>query len=553
MRKEADFFARSEYKRRKVAGNRRGQRPEFLAAMAIATAVFVTACDVGPKYHKPTTAVAPAYKELTPDQFKEVEGWKQATPNDAVLKGKWWEMFNDPLLNSLEEQVAISNQNVALADAQFRAARALIRQARSQLFPTIGVSPSVTASHFPASGGSSSTTPTTPTPPTGTGTGSTGTTGTTGTTGATPTTSGRVAGTGTTTDFSLPFDASWEPDLWGRVRNNIKANVYQAQASAADLENVRLTYQADLAVDYFQLKGLDAQKKLLDETVEAYRKALDLTKALFETGIDSEESLSQAETQLEQTEAQATDTGIQRAQFEHAIAVLIGKPASSFSLDFGPLVANPPAIPFGVPSQLLERRPDIAAAERNVAAANAEIGVARAAYYPNLTLTASGGFQSSAIGSLLTWPSRFWSVGAQLAETLFDGGLRKGVTEQARAVYDETVATYRQDVLAAIQAVEDNLAQLRILSTEKQQQLAAVKSSQRTLTIALERYRTGIDSYLNVITAQTTLLGNQRTELTLETEQMTSSVQLIMALGGGWDSSQLPTPTQLISDKPINP
>jgi NodT family efflux transporter outer membrane factor (OMF) lipoprotein len=549
MRKMADLCVRAENNKGKFAKSRKARRPGLLAVIAIATAIFVTACDVGPKYHKPTAAVAPAYKELTPDQFKEVEGWKTATPADDVIRGKWWEMFNDPQLNSLEEQVNISNQNIALADAQFRAARALVKQARSQLFPTIGVSPSVTTSRFPTSGGTAVA------PNTGSGSGATGATGTTPTTGTTGTssTSTTSSGSGRTTDFSLPFDASWEPDLWGRVRNNIKSNVYLAQASAADLENVRLTLQAELAVDYYQLRGLDAQKKLLDDTVEAFQKALDLTKALYETGIDSAESVSQAETQLESTQAQDTNTGIQRAQFEHAIAVLIGKPASVFSLPFAPIQVNPPAVPFGVPSQLLERRPDIAAAERSVASANAQIGVAIAAYYPNLTLTASGGFESSTIGSLLTWPSRFWSVGAQLAETLFDGGLRKGVTEQARAVYDETVATYRQDVLAAIQAVEDNLAELRILSQEKQQQTAAVNSAQKTLDIAIVRYRTGIDPYLNVISAQTALLSNQQTELTLEIEQMTSSVQLIMAVGGGWDSSKMPTPAQLVSSKPINP
>jgi NodT family efflux transporter outer membrane factor (OMF) lipoprotein len=501
------------------------RRAGFLPSVAIATIIsmmFVTACNVGPKYHKPSTPVAPAYKELTPDQFKETDGWKFAAPKDDVIRGKWWEMFNDPLLNTLEEQVNISNQNVALADAQFRAARALVVQARSQLFPTVGVAPSVT-------------------------------TGTTGTTGSTQTGSTSTKTSNRVTEFALPFDASWEPDLWGRVRNNIKANVYLAQGAAADVENVRLTYQADLAVDYYQLRGLDAQKKLLDQTVEAYRKALDLTKALYETGIDSEESVSQAETQLRTAEAQDTDTGIQRAQFEHAVAVLVGKPASVFSIEFSPLEANPPAVPFGVPSQLLERRPDIAAAERSVAAANAQIGVAIAAYYPNLNLTAGGGFESSAIGNLLTWPSRFWSVGASLAETLFDGGLRRGVTDQARAVYDETVATYRQTTLAAIQAVEDNLAELRILSQEKVQQDAAVTSAQRTLVIATDRYRLGIDSYLNVISAQTTLLSNQQQALTIRTEQMTSSVQLVLAVGGGFDSSQLPTPAQMVSKQPINP
>lgn len=486
-------------------------RKRIMALMLMASILLSSitpGCNMRPKRPKPPVPTPPAYKELTPDQFKETDGWKTAQPGDDIIRGKWWEMFNDPLLSTLEEQINISNQNIAPAEATFRAARALVRQARSDLFPTITTSPSMTASRFP----SNSNRITTP------GTGSAGTT----------TTSGS-----TVTNYSLPFDVSWVPDLWGRVRNNVAANFYQAEASAADLENVRLTMRAELAANYYQLRGIDAQKQLSDSIVAAYQQSLELTRVLYQTGIVSEQDVSQAQTQLESARAANIDLGIQRAQFEHAIAVLVGEPASSFSIPVEALNARPPAIPFGIPSELLERRPDIAAAERRVAAANAQIGVARAAFFPTLNLSASGGFQNTVFGNLLNWPSRFWSVGPALAQTLFDGGFRAAVTEQARAVYDETVATYRQTVLTAFQGVEDNLAALRILSQERQQQEIAIQSAQRTLTLATERYRTGIDSYLNVITAQNTLYSNQQTAVTIRTEQMVTSVRLIMALGGG--------------------
>ena len=335
----------------------------------------------------------------------------------------------------------------------------------------------------------------------------------------------------------MPFDASWEPDFWGRIRNTVKANSLEAQATLADLENVRLTVQAEVAVDYFELRVLDAQKQLLDATVLAYQESLKLTQAQYDSGLASGQDIEQAETQLEITHAQATDLGIQRAQLEHAIAMLLGQPASSFSITTNPLTANPIAIPFGVPSQLLERRPDVAAAERRVAEANAQIGVARAAYFPTITLSGSAGYQSTSVGNLFSGPSLVWSVGATMAQTLFDAGLRKAVTEQAWAIYQGTVANYRQTVLTAFQEVEDNLSTLRILSQELQQQNAAVESSQRYLTLANARYQSGLDSYLNVITAQTTLLSNQRTAMNLQMQQMTASVQLIKALGGGWDVS----------------
>jgi NodT family efflux transporter outer membrane factor (OMF) lipoprotein len=484
-----------------------------VAAALLCSAVLFQGCDVGPKYNRPSAKVPATFKEVTPDDLQKMDGWKVAQPQDTALHGKWWEIFGDSQLNVLEEQVNISNQNVAAAFASFMAARALVREARSQYFPTVSVGGSIVRQHQP---GSSS----------GTTSGNSGT---------------------TFTNYSLPFDASWTPDLWGRVRNTVRANVANAQASAADLENTRLTAQAELAVDYFQLRGQDALKQLLDSTVVAYEESLKLTKALYETGIDSDEAVAEAETQLETARAEDTHLGILRAQYEHAIALLVGQPASSFSIAVEPLKTPPPAIPFGVPSQLLERRPDIAATERLMAQANAQIGVARAAFYPTLTLSASAGFQSTKASSWLTWPSRLWSVGPAISETIYDGGLRRATLEQVRAQYDQTVANYRGTVLTAFQQVEDNLSALRILSKEIQEQDTAVQSAQRSLKLATDRYRLGIDPYLNVITAQTTLFGNQQTAVNLRIQQIVASVQLVEAVGGGWDSSTLPTSQQIIS------
>jgi NodT family efflux transporter outer membrane factor (OMF) lipoprotein len=496
---------------------------------------------VGPKYHTPSTLTPTpeAYKELTPAESKDADGWKVAQPKDDALRGKWWEIFNDPELNALEEKVNISNQNIASAAAAFFAARALVKEARAQLFPTVTTNPAITVQRPSATqgGGAGSSS--------GSGSGSGGTGTGTGT-GSGSTTSSR----GTFTDYTLPFDATWQPDLFGRIRNTVRAAAYGAQASAADLENTRLTVQADVAADYFQLRGQDSLTELLDSTVVAFQESLDLTTALYETGIDSEESVRQAETQLEATKAQAAALGIQRAQFEHAIAMLTGQPASTFSIPVEPLKTPPPAIPFGLPSQLLERRPDIAAAERLVAQANAQIGIARAAYFPTVTLTAIAGFESTSFTSWFTWPSRFFSMGPSVAETLFDAGLRRATVMQFRAQYDETVANYRQAVLTAFQQVEDNLASLRILSVEIQHQDAAVVAADRTLVLALDRYKLGIDPYLNVITAQTALLSNKQTAVNLRIQQMTASGGLIQALGGGWDASQLPTPAQLVSKAP---
>jgi len=473
--------------------------------------LLLPGCVVGPKYHRPSVDTPGTFKEVTPDDLKKMDGWKVAQPQDSALHGKWWEIFGDPQLNALEEQVSISNQNVASAFANFMAARALVRQARAQYFPTLTVGASATRQRAVTTG-----------------------------------TNGQPAGA-TFNDFSLPFDASWTPDLFGRVRNLVRAAAANAQASAADVENTRLTAQAELAVDYFQLRGQDALKQLLDSTVVAYEKSLELTRALYETGIDSDEAVAQAETQLEATRALDTNLGILRAQYEHAIALLAGKPASSFSIAIEPLKTPPPAIPFGVPSQLLERRPDIAANERLMAQANAQIGVARAAYFPTVTLSASAGFNSQKASSWLTWPSRFWSVGSAISETIYDGGLRRATVEQYRAQYDQTVANYRNTVLTAFQQVEDHLSGLRILSQEIQEQDVAIQSAQRSLKLATDRYRLGIDPYLNVITAETTLFSNQQTAVNLRIQQIVDSVQLVEALGGGWDASTLPTPQQIIS------
>ena len=507
---------------------KRKQRNQGTSALAFARRLSIGAacatllggCTVGPKYHTPSAPTPGAYKELTPANFPTTDGWKVAQPKDDELRGKWWEMFNDPQLNALEEQVNISNQNIAAAAASFFSARAIVKEARAQYFPALTTNPSISQIRQSASL-------------------RTFTTG-----------SGGGSANLSFTEYNLPFDASWQPDLFGKIRNTVRSQVYSAQASAADLENTRLTVQSELAIDYFSLRTQDALQELLDSTVIYYQESLKLTQALYETGIDSDEAVAQAETQLETTQAQATGVGLTRAQFEHAIAVLVGKPASDFSVPVEPLKAKPPAIPFGVPSQLLERRPDIAASERLMAQANAQIGVATAAYYPTVTLSAVLGLESTSITSWFTWPSRYWSVGPALAQTLFDAGLRHATVQQFRGAYDQTVANYRLAVLTGFQQVEDGLSALRILSLEIQQQDTAVRSAERNLKVATDRYKLGIDPYLNVITAQTLLLSAKETAVNLRNQQITSSVQLIEALGGGWGKSQLPSGQQLMAKLP---
>jgi NodT family efflux transporter outer membrane factor (OMF) lipoprotein len=457
---------------------------------------LLAACTVGPDYIRPTTEIPGAYKEK--------EGWKVAQPKDHLPRGAWWEIFNDPELNALEEQANISNQSVMVAEAQFRQARALVQVARAAYFPTVTIGASFTRSR------ASQNAP--------------------GATGASPK---------ATSDYLLVADASWEPDLWGKVRRTVEASKASAQASAADLESARLLVQAELAQDYFLLRLLDGQKQLLEEAVAAFQKSLELTKNRYASGVASRGDVLQAETQLKTTQAQAIDVGVQRAQLEHAIAVLVGKPASLFSIPVTPLAVAPPAVPVGVPSELLERRPDIAGAERRVAAANAQIGVAVAAYYPTVTLSASGGFDSSSLSKWFAWPSRLWSVGPGISETVFDGGLRRAQNAAARAAYDGTVASYRQTVLTGFQEVEDNLAALRILGEEAKAQDEAVKAAQQSLTFTTNQYKAGTVSYLNVLVAQTTVLNNEITALGILSRRMTAATLLIKALGGGWDESLL--------------
>jgi len=427
-----------------------------------------------------------------------------------MLRGKWWEIYNDSELDALEEQLTIDNQTIKQSFENFMAARSLIAQARSQLYPTIGTAPGYTRSQGSANLGTASTS-------------------------ATASSSHQ---TGITT---LPVSASWEPDLWGRVRSLIHEQQYNAQLSAADLENQKLTEQATLAVTFFEIRGQDALIEVFQHTVEADKKALEIARSRYETGVDDQISVVEAENTLQNAQAGLTNLGIARAQYEHAIATLVGKSASDFSMPSKALKATPPAIPLGIPSQLLQRRPDIAAQERAMAAANAQIGVAVAAFYPNLSISASGGLESSTFKHLLDWPSRFWSVGPGISETIFDAGLRRATVNQYEAIYNADVAAYRQTVLTAFQQVEDALSSVRIVSNQVKQQEEAEKSAQRFVELETGRYQTGIDPYVNLVTAQTTLLADQQTLTSLRTEQMTASVQLIEALGGGWDASQLPS------------
>jgi NodT family efflux transporter outer membrane factor (OMF) lipoprotein len=484
---------------------------KYATGMAIATGLL-SGCMVGPKYQAPSpmpTATAPpvSYKE-SPTQFQDTDGWKVAQPQDAMLHGKWWEIYNDPELNALEEKLNIDNQNIKQFFENFMEARTLIAEARSQLYPTVAIGPSYSRSRSSSNLGTSGT--------------------------ANP---GHESSLG-----SLPADISWAPDLWGKVRNTIHEQQYNAQLSAADLENEKLTEQASLAEFFFEIRGQDALQQLLNDTVDADKKALELTQAQYDTGIGDRISVVEAQTTLQSVQSQAINLGVARAQFEHAIAVLVGATPTQFSIPVKPLLTDSPPIPIGMPSALLERRPDIAGAERTLAAANAQIGIAYAAYYPTLTLSASGGFESSTWKHLFDWPSRVWSIGPSVSETVYDGGLRRATVNQFIATYNGDVASYRQTVLTAFQQVEDNLAATRILSQQVLKQQEATNSAEEGLKLEMARYQTGVDPYLLVVTAQTTLLSNQQTLATLHVEEMTSSVMLVEALGGGWDRTQLPTP-----------
>jgi NodT family efflux transporter outer membrane factor (OMF) lipoprotein len=475
--------------------------------VALLLVLLLAGCTVGPKYVKPAVPTTPAYKEEVPDSFKESDQWQPAHPADQTSRGNWWEIFGDPELNKLEQQIADSNQNLKVAEARFREARAAIRFNRAAQFPTISTSPS--ASYVKSSDFS-------------------------------PNFPSKIQQS-SKGDFVLPFDLSYELDLWGRVRRSVAAAREEAQATAADYETAKLSLEAELALDYFELRSADAQKQLLDDTVKAYTDNLQLTLNRFKGGVAPRADVAQAQTQLDTTRVQDTDVTVQRAQFEHAIAILIGKPPAEFSLAAVPLNYQPPSIPIGLPSELLQRRPDIAAAERRVAEANQQIGIARAAYFPTVTLGGTAGFSGSQGSNWFGWPSGFWAVGPALAETLFDAGRRRATSESARANYDATVATYRQTSLTAFQEVEDNVAALRILENETEQQQEAVASSQESLQLFTNRYKGGVDTYLQVITAQTIELANERNAIDILRRRLDASVLLIKALGGGWNVSSLPT------------
>jgi NodT family efflux transporter outer membrane factor (OMF) lipoprotein len=478
-------------------------RASLIAAMIAGTATLLAACTLGPNYARPGVEAPAAYKEA--------QGWKPAEPRENEPRGPWWKVFDDPQLDALLGQVEVSNQTIKAAEARVREARALTQQAQAAFFPIVTANASATRSGG-RSGGSTSAG-----------------------------VSNSQSSGGASNNFNVALDVNWELDLWGRVRRTVEAGEATAQASVADLEAAKLSAQAQLAEDYFLLRAQDAQIRLLNDTVDAYQKSLKLTQNQYAVGVAARADVAQAETQLKSTQAQALDAGVQRAQLEHAIAVLLGKAPADFSIAPEAVATTFPPIPPGLPSELLERRPDIAAAERRAAAANAQVGVAEAAFFPSLTLSATGGFQSSMLSQLFSLPSRYWSLGPALAQTIFDAGLRRAQTAQAMATYDENVANYRQTVLAGFQEVEDNLAALRILEQEALVQDEAVKSARESLTITLNQYRAGTANYLAVVVAQATALSNERAALIILGRRLTASGTLIKALGGGWDAAQLPS------------
>lgn len=469
--------------------------------LTIAVVLVTAGCVVGPNYQKPTMPAPAAYKEEPP------EGFKQAQPSDAIQKGNWWEIYKDPVLNALEEQVRISNQNLVAAEAQYREAKAAVLVARSGLYPTVSTAPSVTGEQGSSTVGSSSSRP--------------------------------------FGELIAPVSAAWVPDLWGNIHRSITGAAETAQVSFADLENARLSYQAELAQDYFQLHGLDSEIDLLQRTDSSYTEYLTLTQNRFAGGVASDLDVAQAESQLYGTQSALIDLNVQRTQLEHAIAMLTGRSPSELTIGSSILTTPPPPVPVGVPSELLEQRPDIAASERQVAAANEQIGIAMAAFYPTMTISAAAGFESFSLLKWLTWPSRVWSVGPALAETLFDAGKRKAVVAEQQASYDATVANYRQTVLVAIQQVEDNLAALRILEQEAAKVRQTTDAANRALTVSTAQYKAGTTAYLTVITEQAALLTAQDTAVQVLTRRLTSSVLLIEALGGGWDASKIPAAKDL--------
>ena len=473
-------------------------RKRIAGSICVLSVLLLAGCTVGPKYQRPAAEVPPVYKE--------VGDWKPAQPSDEKLSTNWWEIFQDPQLNALEAQVNVSNQNLKAAEAQYTQARAILRYSRADYFPTITTNPS--ANRIKTSSNRSPRSP--------------------------------VFNGITYSDIAIPFELSYQVDVWGRVRRTVESYRDQAQASAADLATVNLSMHTQLALFYYQARILDAEERLLNSTVTQYEQALELIESRFEGGIDSELQVQQARTQLETTRAQAIDVGVARAQYEHAVAVLMGKPPASFNLAPLPLTMPPPPIPAGLPSELLERRSDIAAAERRMAAANAQIGVAKAAYYPLVNLAAIGGFESGFPSTLISGPSVIWSAGPSAVFTLFDVGRRRAASDEAIAFYDQSVANYRQTVLTGFQQVEDNVAALRILEHEAQVQDKAVIAAQKYLELAWTRYKGGVTSYLEVTTAQSAALSDELTAVNILGRRMVDAVTLVQALGGGWDRSALP-------------
>jgi len=478
--------------------------------LPVASLAFVlSGCMVGPRYTKPSVPLAPGYKEAPPASFKEDDGWKVSQPSDAQLKGNWWELFGDPQLNALEARVEGANQTLKIADANYRAARANIGYYRASEAPTIGVAPSISAVRDSANQ---------------------------------PYLSKTIVNNGEG-NFTLPLELDYEIDLWGRIRRQVTAAREQAQASAADLANTRLSLHAEVAIDYMEVRSADAQIKLLEDTVKAYTDAVNLTRDRYEGGVSPLSDLTQARTQLDSARVLETDISVTRAQYEHAIAILVGVPPAQFTLAPTPLNLKPPKmpdVPGTLPSQLLERRPDIAESERQMAAGNEQIGIAQAAFYPTLSLSAVAGLQGTSALNWFSWPSRFWAVGPTFSETLFDAGRRRSVRTMASANYDATVANYRQTTLTAFQQVEDNLAALRILEIEAEQQHESTDSAEQSLDLSQTRYEGGADTYLQVITWQTAALNNERNDIDIMRRRMEASVVLIKAVGGGWNISQLP-------------
>ncbi len=472
--------------------------------IGLLAALSVTGCTVGPNYHRPTAVVPPAYKELAPPAPPE-GSWKTAAPADATLRGDWWTLYHDPQLTELEGKIAVGNQTLQAAIERYTNARATVRQARADFYPTVGAGPNIQRErlsyHRPTY---------------------------------------NTLEPSQYNDFVLSGSANWEPDFWGRVRRNVESARANMQASAADLANVELSVRAELALDYYQLRGLDAQQQLLDTTVGNYKEYLALTQRRAKGGVATEADVALAETQLATTQTQDIDVAVARAQYQHAIATLIGVPASSFALPPMPQTTNIPVIPAGVPSTLLERRPDISTAERQAQAANAQIGVAIAAYYPNISITGAGGLESAQPGNWIQGPSELWSLGASATETLFDAGRRRAITDEAKANYRQSVANYRQAVLNGFQEVEDNLAALRVLEQEAGSATTALTAANRSLALSTNRYKGGVTTYLEVLTSQQAQLANERTQADITTRQFVASVQLIRALGGGWDTGKLP-------------